>query len=100
MDNHAVPRQITTFEFKLLGFFTVKQGIYLAITTGLTVITYFLIPVPILNIFAALLVGAFGTLTSLYRYNDRSMDVWIKNVAISLLKPSQYYFHKNNDRCV
>ena len=26
MDNHAVPRQITTFEFKLLGFFTVKQN--------------------------------------------------------------------------
>lgn len=97
MDNHAVPRQITTFEFKLLGFFTVKQGIYLAITTGLTVIVYFLIPVPILNILIAGICGAFGTLMTLYRYNDRSMDIWVKNLAISLLRPSQYIFHKDNE---
>lgn len=97
MDNHAVPRQITTFEFKLLGFFTIKQGIYLAITTAATVIMYFLIPVPFLNFIMAGLVAAFGATFTLLKYNDRSMDVWIKNLIASLLHPSQYLFHKNND---
>lgn len=97
MDNHAVPRQITTFEFKLLGFFTIKQGIYLAITTAATVIMYFLIPVPFLNFIMAGIVAAFGATFTLLKYNDRTMDVWIKNLAASLLHPSQYMFHKNND---
>lgn len=97
MDNHAVPRQITTFEFKLLGFFTIKQGIYLAITTAATVIMYFLIPVPFLNFIMAGIVAAFGATFTLLKYNDRTMDVWIKNLVASLLHPSQYMFHKNND---
>lgn len=97
MDNHAVPRQITTFEFKLLGFFTVKQGIYLAITTAATVIMYFAIPVPFLNFILAALVATFGATFTLLKYNDRSMDVWIKNIVMSLLHPSQYFFHKDNE---
>src|SRR3990167_5056981 len=97
MDNHAVPREITSFEFKLLGWFTVKQGIYLAVFAGAAVVTYFIIPVPILNFLMAFCVGLFGAILVFYRHNDRSMDVWIRNLITSLLRPSQFFFHKDND---
>src|SRR3989338_67749 len=43
---HAVPRQITTFEFKLIGIMSVKQFVYLMIFTGITVGIYFAVTKP------------------------------------------------------
>src|SRR5438270_526220 len=31
MEQHAIPRQITSFEFKLIGFMTLKQFLYLLV---------------------------------------------------------------------
>lgn len=96
MDRHAVPRQITTFEFKLIGYFTVKQFIYLLIFAGLTVIVFFVIPVPFLNIIMAACTALFGLALVFYKHNERPLDVWLKNLVTSLLNPSQFYFIKDN----
>ncbi len=96
MDRHPIPRQITTFQFKLIGFLTVKQFAYLLATTGLTITIYFLIPVPIINIVFAGLIGAIGAAFSLLTYNDRSFDIWLKNLALAILNPSQYHYIKKN----
>jgi len=47
MEQHAVPRQITTFEFKLIGFMTLRQFIYLLVFIPLGVVVYFLFPIPV-----------------------------------------------------
>lgn len=96
MEQHAVPRQITTFEFKLIGFFTIKQFIYLLLFTGITLVVYYLIPVPIMNFLFAGMVAVLGLGLTFYKHNERPLDVWIKNLFLSLLAPSQYYFHKDN----
>ena len=96
MEQHAVPRQITTFEFKLIGFFTIKQFIYLLLFTGITLVVYYLIPVPVMNFLFAGMVAALGLGLTFYKHNERPLDVWIKNLFLSLLAPSQYYFHKDN----
>lgn len=96
MEQHPVPRQITTFEFKLIGFLTVKQFVYLLIFTGITLIVYYLTPIPILNYFFAFLVGAGGVAFVFVPINDRSMDIWIKNLIKRLTSPTQYTFKKEN----
>lgn len=96
MDRHPIPRQITTFQFKLIGSLTVKQFAYLLAATAISITIYFLIPVPLINIFLAGVFGAAGAAFSLLTYNDRSLDIWLKNVVIALVAPSQYLYLKNN----
>lgn len=96
MDQHPIPRQITTFEFKLIGFFTVKQFLYLLIGAGIGVIAYFLTPIPVLNYFVG--GGVFGlfVIFALVKYNERSLDVWVHNFLRRLTSPSQFFFQKRN----
>ena len=96
MEAHAVPRQITTFEFKLIGFLTLKQFIYLLFTTGIALIVYYGTPIPILNVFIAAIVVAAGLGIAFVPINERPMDVWIQNFFKKLLSASQYYYIKNN----
>lgn len=96
MDQHPIPRQITSFEFKLVGFMTIKQFIYLVVFIPLGIITYYIFPVPILNILLAITIGALGPAFAFIPINDRPMDVWVRNMYKRLLSPTQYTFHKHN----
>lgn len=95
MDQHPVPRQITTFEFKLIGFLTLKQFIYLMIFTGIGVALFYLIPIPIVNILLALVSFIFGVILVFIPFNERPLDVWIINFLKRLSSPLQYYYSKN-----
>jgi F-type H+-transporting ATPase subunit alpha len=50
MEQHPIPRQITTFEFKLIGFMTLKQFLYILISIPAGFVVYKVFPIPILNI--------------------------------------------------
>lgn len=96
MEQHPIPRQITTFEFKLIGFLTLRQFIYLIVFFPLGYITFKLFPVPLLNIVFGVLVAALGPAFAFVPINDRPLDVWIKNFYKRLTSPTQYLFHKEN----
>lgn len=96
MDQHPIPRQITTFEFKLIGSLTLKQFGYLAIFLSAATIMYYLVPIPFLNITLALLVALFGISLAFIPINERPLDVFIKNFLKRILSPTQYYYMKNN----
>lgn len=96
MDQHPVPRQITTFEFKLIGFLTVKQFIYILVFAGLAGIVYFLTPIPLLNTLFAIIVFLIGVAFAFIPINDRPMEIWIKNLIKKLTSPTQYTFKKEN----
>ncbi len=96
MEQHPIPRQITTFEFKLVGFLTIKQFIYLIIFAAIGFIVYLIFPIPILNIFFALITAGAGAALAFLPVNDRPLDVWIKNLVRRLLSPTQYQYKKNN----
>src|SRR3989344_5778848 len=81
MEQHPMPRQITTFEFKLIGFLTLKQFIYLVLFIPLGFIAYKLIAIPLLNILIAALVAGLGVAFAFVPINDRPLDVWIKNLT-------------------
>lgn len=96
MEQHPIPRQITTFEFKLIGFLTIKQFIYLVVFIPLGFLVYFIFPIPLLNILLAIAVGAMGVALAFLPINDRPLDIWIKNLYKRLISPTQYFYHKQN----
>ena len=91
-----MPRQITTFEFKLIGFLTLKQFIYLVLFIPLGFIAYKLIAIPLLNILIAALVAGLGIAFAFVPINDRPLDVWIKNLTKRLTSATQYIYQKKN----
>jgi hypothetical protein len=56
---HPIPRQITTFEFKLIGFLTLRQFIYLVIFIPAGYLTFILFPIPLLNILFGILIASY-----------------------------------------
>lgn len=97
MQEHPVPRQITTFEFKLIGEMTVKQFGYIAFAAAFAVIIYFLVPnVFFLNLVLAAIPALLGIGFAFVPINDRPMDLWLRNLFKRLFSPTQYYYRKNN----
>jgi len=96
MEQHPIPRQITSFEFKLIGFMTLKQFLYLIIFAPIGYIVYSLFPIPFLNILLGAAVGFLGVAFAFVPINDRPLDVWIKNFWRRMNSPTQFFYHKNN----
>lgn len=97
MEQHAVPRQITTFEFKLIGFMTLKQFIYLVVFIPIGYLVYKIFPVPILNFLLGAIVAGAGVALAFLPINDRPLDVWVKNFLKRLVSPTQYLYQKGNE---
>jgi len=93
---HPIPRQITTFEFKLIGFLTLRQFLYLVIFIPAGYLTFVLFPIPLLNILFGILVGAIGPALAFVPINDRPLEIWIKNLIKRLTSPTQYFYKKQN----
>jgi len=96
MEQHSIPRQITSFEFKLIGFMTLRQFLYLVIFTPLGFIIYKIFPIPIINILLGLLAALLGVALAFIPINDRPLEIWIRNFIKRLSSPTQFFFHKNN----
>lgn len=96
MEQHPVPRQITTFEFKLIGFLTLKQFIYLIVFSPIGFLVYKIFPVPLLNIVLGALVVGLGVAFAFVPINDRPLDVWIRNLIKRITSPTQYIYRKQN----
>lgn len=96
MEQHPIPRQITSFEFKLIGFMTLHQFIYLLVFVPTGVVVYKTIPIPFLNILVGLAISSIGVLLAFLPVNDRPLDVFIKNLYKRLTSPTQYLYKKNN----
>jgi hypothetical protein len=96
MDQHAIPREITNFEFKLIGFLTIKQFIYVVIFVVLGLAIYLIVPIPVINVFLGIMVAAIGPALAFIPINDRPLEVWLRNLIKRLLSPTQYTYQKNN----
>lgn len=97
MEQHPVPRQITSFEFKLIGFLTLRQFIYITLFSAIGVIFFYGIPIPIINIIATIISVLIGVAFAFITFNERPLDVFVKNFIIKLTSPTQYYYQKKNE---
>ncbi len=97
MQEHPVPRQITTFEFKLIGELTLKQFGYLIFGLVIAIILYFVGPkILFLNFLLAAVPALVGIGFAFVPINERPMEVWLKNLLKRLTSATQYYYRKNN----
>ncbi len=90
MEQHPVPQNVTTFQFRLIGDMTLKQFGYLCAGAILAFIAYklpmpFIITWPLTMIFAFLGIGF-----AFIPIEERPMDVWVFSFFKSIYSPTQY----------
>lgn len=93
MNEHPVPRNVTGFEFQLIGFMTLKQfgylvaGAILAFVFYNAPISFFRFPIAAFFLFVGL---AFAFLP----VQERPLDEWIANLIKSVYQPTQFVWEK------
>lgn len=94
MEQHPVPQNVTTFQFRLIGDMTVKQFGYLAGGLILAYISYKL-PLPFFFTWPlALLFGLGGFGFAFVPVEQRPMDVWVLSFLKNVYSPTQYLWQK------
>jgi len=95
MEQHAIPQQITSYEFKLVGDMTIKQfakaagGIIIALLINSSKLVFF-IKWPLIFIFAA---G--GLALAFVPFQDRPLETWLLSFIRSIYSPTIYVYKKN-----
>ncbi|MFH1561288.1 MAG: PrgI family protein [Patescibacteria group bacterium] len=94
MEQHPIPQQISSYEFRLIGSMTIKQFAKLA--GGLLVA--FLIYTSKLNVYIKWPLiacsGGFGAALAFVPFNDRPLEVYINSFFRSIFAPSIYLWQK------
>jgi len=94
MEQHAIPQQISSYEFKLVGEMTLKQflkaagGIIIALLINSTKLIV-LVKWPLMLFF-----GGLGILLAFVPFEDRPLEVWIKAFIKSIYSPTIYTYKK------
>ena len=94
MEQHPVPQNVTTFQFRLIGDMTLKQFGYLA---GGAILAYIFYKLPLPFFFTwplALLAAATGIGLAFVPIEERPMDVWVLSFFKSIYSPTQYVWTK------
>jgi len=98
MEQHPIPQQISSYEFKLVGDMTLKQflkaaaGIILAIIVNATKLIV-LIKWPLM-----LLLAGSGLILAFVPFEDRPLETWITAFLKSIYSPTIYTYKKRASR--
>lgn len=94
LEQHPVPQNVTTFQFRLIGDMTLKQFAYLA---GGAVLAYISFHLPLPFFFTYPLTGLFafgGIGFAFVPIEERPMDVWVLSFIKSVYNPTQYIWQR------
>lgn len=94
--NHAIPQNVTQYQFRLVGDMTLKQFLELAAGGLLAYITYssnliFIVKYPL-----ALIALLFGFALAFFPIEDRPLDLWIINFIKAIYGPTRFVWGKTN----
>ncbi|HOZ81195.1 MAG TPA: PrgI family protein [Candidatus Woesebacteria bacterium] len=98
MEQHAIPQQISSYEFKLVGEMTLKQflkaaaGIVLAIMINASKLI-FIIKYPLM-----FLVAGGGLALAFVPFQDRPLEQWIAAFLKSVYSPTIYIYRKKGQK--
>lgn len=98
MEQHPVPRNITGFQFKLIGSMTVKQFLYLAggVVSGYLLFRF--LPLPgILSVMIGLTFAGGGAALAFLPIQGRPLDTWVSAYFKSVFAPTQFVWQKDNN---
>jgi hypothetical protein len=94
LEQHPVPQNVTTFQFRLIGDMTIKQFGYLA---GGAVLAYISFNLPLPFFFRYPLTAIFGLGGIGFAFvpiEERPMDVWFLSFIKSIYSPTQYLWQR------
>lgn len=94
LEQHAVPTEVTTYEFRLVGDMTLKQFGWLA---GGIILAIFWYSMPIPSYFRwplVLIFGCGGAAIAFVPYEGRTLDRWIISFIKAIYSPTEFVWHK------
>jgi len=92
MQQHPVPQNITSYQFRLVGDMTLKQFLELAAGVGLAWIIFSSNLNFLLKWTLGPLAGFLGFALAFVPIEDRPLDQWLINFIKSLYSPNQYHW--------
>ena len=95
MQQHAVPQNITGFEFKLVGFLTIKQFGYLA-AAGILSFMFFVAVGGFLKWLLIIPTVLLAVAFAFVPINGMTFDKWLVALTRSILSPSLRIWHKES----
>lgn len=96
MEQHPVPQNVTSFEFKLIGDITLKQFAYCAAGVILAYVFFKLEILPaILRLPLAVFFFCFGFALAFLPVEERPLDRWLVSFFKSIYSPTQYVWKKS-----
>jgi hypothetical protein len=97
MEQHPVPRNISSFQFHLIGDMTLRQFGYLAGGAAVAYIIIKIAPFPgIISVPIAITVFLIGFAFAFLPIQERPLDRWLMAFMKSILSPTQFLWHKDN----
>ena len=97
MEQHPIPQQISSYEFKLVGEMTLKQ---FAKAAGGIIIAILIYKTKLLAIFKWPLMfisGGLGLALAFIPFEDRPLETWIVSFLKSIYAPTIYTYKKKNE---
>lgn len=100
MEQHPIPQQISSYEFKLVGEMTLKQflkaagGIIIALLINSSGLLFF-IKWPLMLVF-----GAGGLALAFVPFQDRPLETWVLSFIKSIYSPTIYTYKRTGDGLV
>jgi hypothetical protein len=94
MLQHPIPQNVTTYKFRLVGNWTLKQFALLMVGVGLAILVYFSNlygPIKWLLMFTAF---AFGASLAFLPIQERPLDQWIVAYIKAIYSPTQFIWRK------
>ncbi|MBI5620178.1 PrgI family protein [Candidatus Gottesmanbacteria bacterium] len=94
MEQHPIPQNVTTFQFRLIGDMTIKQFGYL---TGGVVAAYICYRLPLPFFFTwplAIASGLLGFGLAFVPIEERPMDVWVASFIKNIYSPTQWVWSR------
>ncbi len=98
MEQHPIPRDISGFQFKLIGDMTLKQFGYLLVFSVSGYILFKILPMGlVINAIVGGITAFCGIIFAFIPFQDRPVDQWILAFVKSVYSPTQFIYFKQNE---
>lgn len=98
MEQHPIPQQISSYEFKLVGEMTLKQFLKAAIGIILAVLVNSTALITIIKWPLMLFFAGGGLALAFIPFEDRPLEIWIISFFKSIYSPTIYTYKKKADK--
>lgn len=94
MEQHPVPQDIKSFQFKLIGDMTLRQFAFLAGGLVIAYVTFMLSIHPVLKWTIMISSSLFGVGCAFFPINERPLDRWVVSFFKAIFSPTQMVWKK------